>query len=294
MERLFSPFTRYRELAELQAGRERFRRQPPEGMQELNLDVSTEELLSAEKALTYGDLYAMLGDDDTIAWLTPHAAVARQHGNAAIAWNQLDGLCYFCFYADGKGIIALARSAGHLLEICDIVLRLLAVSVVHSVMMDKWSAPTLTYLAEQSQSSLKALTLKNLEMDENHFRVLGAYDSRPGLEIVLHCCKITSAGASALVEILGRNQGPTKIDFCQIDNFVLANGLRGNSRLKSLIPRISGNPDVGNREVLAIAGALRENKGLIDLDLVAGSGMNDVTWGAPSVILSRHIRHLRS
>jgi hypothetical protein len=49
----------------------------PELLQEVNLDVSTEELLSAERAFTYADLYAMLGKRDTIAWLTPHAAVAR-------------------------------------------------------------------------------------------------------------------------------------------------------------------------------------------------------------------------
>jgi hypothetical protein len=80
-----------------------------------------------------------------------------------------------------------------------------------------------TYLMEQCQS-LKTLILNNLKMDENHFRVLSGY-SRPGLEIVLDCCKITSAGASALVEVLGRNQGPTKLTLCEIDNFVLAEGL---------------------------------------------------------------------
>jgi hypothetical protein len=87
-------------------------------------------------------------------------------------------------------------------------------------------------MMEQCQS-LKTLTLKNLEMDENHCRVLGTF-SRPALEIVLHQCKITSAGGNALAEVLGCNQGPTKLDLCSIDNVVLADGLRGNSRLKSL------------------------------------------------------------
>jgi hypothetical protein len=114
--------------------------------------------------------------------------------------------------------------------------------------------------------SLKVLTLLGLEMDEDHCRVLGAY-SRPDLEIILHLCTITSAGASALTEVLGRNQGPTKLDRCDIDNLVLADGLRGKSRLKDLIPLLSNSNEVSSRQVLAIAGALRENVGLVDLNL---------------------------
>jgi hypothetical protein len=33
------------------------------------LDVSTEEFLSAERGLTYADLYAMLESEETVAWL---------------------------------------------------------------------------------------------------------------------------------------------------------------------------------------------------------------------------------
>jgi hypothetical protein len=36
-------------------------------------------------------------------------------------------------------MVALARSPVHVLEICDVVLRLLAASVVHSVFLGKWS-----------------------------------------------------------------------------------------------------------------------------------------------------------
>jgi hypothetical protein len=39
--------------------------------------------------------------------------------------------------------------------------------------------------------------------------------------------------------------------------------LRGNSRPE----RISGGFDVSDRQALAIAGALRENKGLVELNL---------------------------
>jgi hypothetical protein len=233
----------------------------------------------------------MLGSEDTIAWLTPNTAVVREdHGIAMDHRELLEELWRFSFIADGKVILAFALSAEHLLEICDIVVRLMAVSVVQSVIMDNKmssfegtgtfvNAPTLEYLMEQCQS-LKVLLLVELEMDENHCRVLGAY-SRPDLEIVLRHCRFTTAGASALVEVLGRNQGPTKLYICYIDNVVLADGLRGNSRLKSLRPCFSRDFDIRDGEVLAIAGALKENKGLVDLDLpFHGFVVYDETWDA--------------
>jgi hypothetical protein len=201
--------------------------------------------------------------------------------------------CCFRFNADGKEIFAMALSPEHLLEICDVVLRLLAVSVVHSVVIDEYSrlddalinAPTLAYVMCQCQS-LKALSLEDLKMDKNHYRVLGAY-SRPGLVIALSVCRFTSAGASALAEVLGRNQGPTRLDYCDIDNLVLANGLRGNSRLKSLTTRLSDSDD-GNRQGLAIAGALRRNIGLVDVGLICGFSVTDETWDALCFSLQTH------
>jgi hypothetical protein len=85
----------------------------------------------------------------------------------------------------------MARSSERL-EICDVVLRLLAASVVSSgTSMDVAggvliNAASLAYLMEHCQS-LKALTLADLR-DENH-RALGAY-SRPDLEIELTNCPI--------------------------------------------------------------------------------------------------------
>jgi hypothetical protein len=61
MERLFSPCTRYHDSQDRLG----------DCNYQLKLDVSTEELLSAERAFTYADVYAMLGNEDTVAWLTP-------------------------------------------------------------------------------------------------------------------------------------------------------------------------------------------------------------------------------
>jgi hypothetical protein len=248
----------------------------------------------------------MIGNEDTIAWLAPHIAVVRYHGEAESVhddaesvhfWGEFDESCgFYCSADDGEDIVAVACSPEHSFEICDVVVRLLAVSVVHSVTLSNQTRPyeilidalTLALLMEQCQS-LKFLSLGNLEMDENHCRVLGAY-SRPGLEIVLNGCVLTDTGASALAEVLGRNQGPTKLNFCLIDNFVLANGLRGNSSLNSLAPNL--NRGVGGQELLAIAGALQENKGLVDLDLCHGLNaideMTDETWDAVCDYLKTH------
>jgi hypothetical protein len=285
---------------------------------ELNLDVSTEAFLShaTRRGFAYKDLFAMLANEDIVMWLTPNACVTSVEGLEMEYWDLNDHVRHFCFSADGKRLVALASSFDHLVEICDIVVRLLAVSPVNRVILENLisldvliTAPTLAYLMEQCQS-LKFLSLENLEMDENHYRVLGAY-SRPDLEIELNHCKLTSAGTSALAEDLGQNQGPTKLDSCEIDrftlaeilgrdqrptkldrcridSFVLADGLRGNSRLKSLRPRFSSSPEVHSREVLAIAGALRENKSLVDLDLSHGLNLSDETWSAVCNYLKTH------
>jgi hypothetical protein len=299
MERLFSPCTRLHDLiVENEDDYLEYGELPDnidENVKELNLDVSTEEFLSAERAFTYTDLYAMLGNGETVAWLTPHAAVALEGERVHQSWWQLDEPCRFNFNADGKAIVALANSPEHLLEISDIVLRLMAASVVYSVILNRLSrmndvlisAPNLAHMMEHCQS-LKFLSLINLEMDENLCRVLGGY-SRPGLEIVLIRCNLNSAVTNALAEVLGRNQGPAGLDLCDIDSFVLADGLRGNSRLKSLRQNFSADFDVGNRKVLAIADAVRENKGLIELHLWCyGFGVNDETWGVVCDSLKAH------
>jgi hypothetical protein len=91
-----------------------------ESFQELNLNVSTEELLSSERAFTYTDMSAMLESGRTVAWLTPHAAIVRNGGLAVLAWDQqLDGSYHYCFNADGKDIIFfIGRSPEHLFFDC--------------------------------------------------------------------------------------------------------------------------------------------------------------------------------
>jgi hypothetical protein len=285
MEHLFSPCARLFDLLEDEWY------DYDETIKELNLDVSTQELLSAQRAFTYADLYAMLENGNTVVWLTPHTAAVRVDRAGSYAWGQLDESCYFSFSVDGKEINAFGRSHEHLLEICDVVLRLLAASVAQSVILVKSrdgasiNATSLEYLMEQCQS-LICLSLHHLEMNENHCRVLGTY-SRPGLKIELWHCRITDSAAETMAEVLGRNQGPTKLAGCEIDNYVLADGLRGNSRLKSLTLR-TFNHDATNQELLAISSALKENKGLVVLHLRYDFWKSDETWGAICDSLETH------
>ncbi len=102
------------------------------------------------------------------------------------------------------------------------------------------------------------------------------------------CGTITSAGASALSGGLGRNQGPTKLDLCRIDNSVLADGLRGNSRLKVFRAVMSNSPENSNREFLELSDAVRENKGLVDLDLGHAHHTSNEMWGAICDSLKTH------
>jgi hypothetical protein len=294
MERLFSSCTRYRDILD---SHEEIKGHP-DGLRERNLDVSTEEFLSVERALTYADLYAMLGNRNTLAWLTPNAAVMRRGWMASVfSFTEFvvgDNYRFSC-NIDDNHITAVASCTEELLEICDVLFRLLAASVVHSVTLCNWTCPgdisikpaSLAYLIEHCQS-LKALTLEEIVLDENRCRALGAC-SRPGVEIMLTNCVITSDGTSALAEVLECNRGPTRLDCCDIDYTVLANGLRGNSRLKLFRALIPNNRDVGNEALLAIAGTLRENIGLINLELLTGRlTMNNKTWDAVCDSLKTH------
>jgi hypothetical protein len=74
MEHLFSPCTRFLDLLEYEDQLEEEFRGRPELLRELNADVSTNEFLDAERGFTYSDLHALLGDEYTVLWLTPHAA----------------------------------------------------------------------------------------------------------------------------------------------------------------------------------------------------------------------------
>jgi hypothetical protein len=64
--------------------------------------------------------------------------------------------------------------------------------------------------------------------------------------------------------------------------------LRGNSRLQYLSPHLLSNRDDGNQNLRVIADALKENKGLVDLDLTHDFTMTGETWDAVCDSLKTH------
>jgi hypothetical protein len=84
MERLFSPCNRFYERIEELEYFTDYDGYILETTRELSTDVSTEELLSAERAFTYADLYALLGKEldggITFAWVTQPAVVMLANG----------------------------------------------------------------------------------------------------------------------------------------------------------------------------------------------------------------------
>jgi hypothetical protein len=283
MERLFSRCTRFLDL--LEDGWDDFG-----SFRELSLVVSTEELLSDRWEFTYTDFYAMLENYDTIAWLTPQAGVICL--SPFNSYTPRDDY-RFQLSVNGYPIVALARSSAALSEIFDVLRRLLLadVSAVYDLKLCSvgqsreafFNAPRFASLVEQCQN-LEVLKLEQIVLDEDHIRVLGDF-SKPGLEIELSQCRIVGAAATELVQILRRNQG---LECCEIDNFVLADGLRGNTSLKGLTPRISGSPEIDSREVLAFADALRENKGIVGLDLRYNISVRYEAWNVVCNSLMTH------
>jgi hypothetical protein len=278
MERLFSPCARYQDVLQFQASREMYRNSH---FRELKLDASTEVLLSTERGFTYADLYTMLSNRKTIVWLTTHGAVFSGYERNQFRISSQQDHYSFRVNVNGKYIHALTLSPAAFSETFDVVRRLLlADSHCHDEKF--FNAATLANLMEQCQS-LKILKLEKVTLDEDHFRVLGEF-SKQGLEIELKGCSIRG-DAAVLAEVLASNQGPTKLDCCYMDFSVIAKGLRQNSRLKSLSMYIPHN---GNQEVLVIASALKENKGLVELDFMQDWGMSDEAWNAFCDSLKTH------
>jgi hypothetical protein len=124
--------------------------------------------------------------------------------------SELDEANPLLVRVDGKDINVVARLPEHILEICDVILRLLAASVVHSIFLRTWrsedhrtaSLPALAYLMEQCQS-LKVLKLSDIALDANHCRVLGTYSTRSHIQFI--SCELRARAIA--VEVLAQS-GP--------------------------------------------------------------------------------------
>ena len=139
----------------------------------------------------------------------------------------------------------------------------------------------------QSASSLRTLRLEDMTLGTDHCI---AFESnvRIDLEIELSNCKLTDEGTQALLESQRRNKGPEKLLNCKMDVAVLAEAVRGNRSLKSLKPCGELDHDqLSPEDFETLAQALRENEGLVTLD-IAGQPIMEESW---SIILKSIQNH---
>jgi hypothetical protein len=139
------------------------------------------------------------------------------------------------------------------------------------------SGPGLSHFFQESQDNLRNFTLKDITLNEEQIRALATTESRPGMEVILHGCRLLGDNGcrAAFVDCLQGERGPTQLIVCNIDCHVLAAALEGNSRITRLRP--VNKWATGDTEMGAIYSSLAENKGLVKLVLCDRS-ISDENW----------------
>jgi hypothetical protein len=165
--------------------------------------------------------------------------------------------------AEGELLMAWALEGQELASACNLVARLLVTSkTLSNIEVESISAPDLSQLLKTLLPSLEKISLRNCTLDEDHCRVLAAASSS-GLEIVLAQSIITNAGARIFAESFRLNQGPTKLIYCEMDNAVIADAMRGNTIVNTLTLDFRWK----KHELDMFARALQEDRGLVTLNL---------------------------
>jgi hypothetical protein len=127
---------------------------------------------------------------------------------------------------------------------CNFLVRLLAASEKREVYIMNGSiellpvsGPTLSHLFERSRETLIKVSLGFMILNEEHIRALAiASAPRHELRLVLQFCRLSDNDAcrNSFAQWLQSGGGPTELCQCHIDSHVLADSLKGNSRLGNL------------------------------------------------------------
>jgi hypothetical protein len=107
--------------------------------------------------------------------------------------------------------------------------------------------------------------------------------TRTDLQINLIDCEPTESGEIVLLESIRQNRGPTQLCGCRIDARDLADALRGNSSVTSLVPPV----EVSDEDKLVLVQALAETEGLVTLDWSSAPPITDEIW----IALWRSVTH---
>jgi hypothetical protein len=299
MEGYVAPTMRYVDLYSEMPG---YREPLSEEFTEAELTVDWEDFV-IQSGVTWTLLISFC--EGRIIWLTPDAFITVEESYAAtgvvIDYQYLLAVKdVFASWIDAKDFKIYSKSTAHATAIFDGIFRLLATSDATSLCLSCHDGNSLVaspdseslrffllpvrgpvlsryLISQQSATSLKTLRLEDMTLNTDHCIALESND-RIDLDIELSNCKFTNDGIQALLESQRRNKGPEKLLNCKMDVGVLAESLRGNRSLKSLKPCGKLDHDqLSPEDFETLAQALRENEGLVTLD-IAGQPILEESW----------------
>jgi hypothetical protein len=178
---------------------------------------------------------------------------------------------------------------------CNFLIRLLAISEQRDVYLQGSSrtqspldGASLSHFFEHGREHLRAVTLRSMIFNEEHVRVLAAPPQQK-LQLALRDCKFSDGDASknVLLQWLQSGQGPTELYRCVLDSNVVADALRGNSRLRRLLLCLEKASTAGSPELSLIFRALAKDRGLTEFDAFWYS-IGDENWTLLCQSLQNH------
>jgi hypothetical protein len=300
MEGYVAPTMRYVDLYSVIPG---YREPLSEEFTEAELTVDWEDFV-IQSGVTWIDFLSFC--EGRIIWLTPDVFITVEESYAATGFD-IDYQYLFAVkdvftsWIDAKDFKIYSKSTAHATAIFDGIFRLLATSDAASLRLSCHDGNSLVaspnnsessrlflfpvpghvlsryLISQQSDTSLKTLRLEDMTLDTDHCIALETND-RIDLDIELSNCKLTDDGTQAFLESQRRNKGPEKLLNCKMDVAVLAEAVRGNRSLKSLKPCGELDHDqLSPEDFETLAQALRENEGLVTLD-ISGQPILSESW----------------
>jgi hypothetical protein len=231
---------------------------------------------------------------DKFVWMTPDAYIissAHRFGGLypiAVEVGAEDASAGMCVRV--RQGIATNQTAT---ATCNFLIRLLACSEHRAVYMKgssrpalPISAPALSQLFEHGRERLH--TLRDMILNEEHIRVL-ASAPRQEQQLILRGCRFSDGEACKNVfrRWLQSGGGPTELHRCVIDSDVLADAMRGSSRLSKILLSPEKASTAEDSELSLIISALAENKSLTDFDAFWYS-ISDENWSILCRSLQNH------
>jgi hypothetical protein len=254
--------------------------------------LTTEEILAT--GITWDGFRRFV--HDKLVWMTPDAYIISSEHRfgglypVAVEVGAKDNSAGMCVRVRPGTATTQAASAT-----CNFLIRLLAISEKRAVYMKGSSrpllpipGPALSHLFEHSQENLREVTLRDMILNEEHILVLASAPLQE-VKFVLRGCRFSDDEGcrNAFRHWLQSGGGPTELHRCVIDSGVLADAMRGYSRLGKVLlsPKRASTSD--DTEMSLIVSALAGNKGLTDFDAF-WYAISDENWSNLCHSLKNH------